>query len=70
MSAEVAARITERFYRADPSRSRRHGGSGLGMAIADAVVTAHQGRIEVDSEPNRGTTIRVSLPLGGGIESP
>ena len=63
MSAEVAARVTERFYRADPSRSRPRGGSGLGMSIVDAVVSAHGGRIELDSELGSGTTVRILLPV-------
>jgi two-component system, OmpR family, sensor kinase len=62
MAPEVVARVTERFYRADPSRARSRGGSGLGMAIVDAVVTAHGGAIEIDSVAGDGTTVRVLLP--------
>ena len=64
MSPDVAARVTQRFYRADPARARDRGGSGLGMAIADAAVTAHGGTIVVDSAVGRGTTVTVTLPLG------
>ena len=55
--------LFERLYRADTSRTRRTGGSGLALAIARAVVTAHAGRITVTSEgPGRGTTVRIQLP--------
>ncbi len=62
MTADVAARITERFYRGDPSRSRERGGSGLGMSIVAAVVGAHGGTIDVESAPGEGTTVRLTLP--------
>jgi two-component system, OmpR family, sensor kinase len=55
-------RIFERFHRADPTRSRDQGGSGLGLSIAAAVVTAHGGRISVDDTPGGGATFRVELP--------
>ncbi|WP_214111206.1 sensor histidine kinase [Acrocarpospora catenulata] len=54
--------VFDRFYRADPGRTRAHGGTGLGLAIAAALVEAHQGRIEVASAPVRGTTFLVLLP--------
>jgi two-component system OmpR family sensor kinase len=62
MTPDVAARVTERFYRADPSRSRHRGGSGLGMAIVESAVTAHGGTVEIDSEPRRGTIVRITVP--------
>jgi two-component system OmpR family sensor kinase len=55
-------RIFERFHRADPSRSRDQGGSGLGLSIATAVVTAHGGRISVSDTPGGGATFRIDLP--------
>lgn len=63
MAPEVAARAFERFYRADPSRSRHRGGTGLGLAIVHAAVSAHGGSVSLDSEPGRGTTVRIDLPV-------
>ncbi len=55
--------IFERFYRADPSRSRGpRSGAGLGLAIARWAVEANGGRIEVESEPSRGSVFRIVLP--------
>lgn len=62
MSPEAASRAFERFYRADPSRSRHHGGSGLGLAIVDATVRAHDGEVTLTSRPGAGTTVRIELP--------
>jgi two-component system OmpR family sensor kinase len=66
LSAEAAARAFERFYRADPSRSRDHGGSGLGLAIVAAIAEAHGGRASVESRPGEGARFSVSLPTGHG----
>jgi two-component system OmpR family sensor kinase len=60
-------RIFERFHRADPLRSRDQGGSGLGLSIATAVVTAHGGKISVTDTPGGGATFRIELP--SAIES-
>jgi two-component system, OmpR family, sensor kinase len=65
MPSEVAARVTERFYRADPARARSNGGSGLGMAIVEGIVTAHSGTVTIDSGPERGTTVSIMLPVAG-----
>ncbi len=54
--------IFERFYRADPSRNRLTGGSGIGLAIVKAIVDAHRGTIRVQSEPGAGTEFSLSLP--------
>ena len=62
---EHAARVFERFFRADPSRARASGGSGLGLSIVSSIAAAHGGRAEVESVPGEGATFRVVLPLSG-----
>ncbi|QXG77495.1 HAMP domain-containing histidine kinase [Modestobacter sp. L9-4] len=57
----LRSHVFERFARGDASRSRAAGSTGLGLAIVDAVVTAHGGRVELDSEPGR-TAFTVRLP--------
>jgi len=67
LGAEQAARAFERFYRADASRTRAHGGSGLGLSIVAALVAAHGGRVELDTAPGEGATFRVRLPLEASV---
>ncbi len=63
LAADESQRVFERFYRADPSRSRASGGSGLGLSIVAAIAGAHGGTATVESTPGRGATFRVELPL-------
>jgi signal transduction histidine kinase len=56
-------RIFDRFYRVDSNRSRSSGGSGLGLAIAKAIVEAHKGSIEVQSQLGKGSNFIVRLPV-------
>ncbi|MEA5497185.1 two-component system sensor histidine kinase RppB [Limnoraphis robusta] len=56
-------KIFDRFYRINSDRSRSTGGSGLGLAIVRAIIHAHQGTIEVESEKGKGSIFTVKLPL-------
>jgi signal transduction histidine kinase/CheY-like chemotaxis protein len=80
IDASALPRLFDRFTQADATTARRFGGSGLGLAITRQIVTLMDGRIEVESEPGRGSTFRVvvNLALGdpdslsgfGGLEEP
>jgi signal transduction histidine kinase len=61
--AEELPLIFERFYRVDKSRTRKTGGSGLGLTIAKRLVEAHGGKIEVKSEPGQGSIFTFTLPV-------
>jgi heavy metal sensor kinase len=60
---ESVNRVFDRFYRVDDSRTRANGGSGLGLSIVKLAVESHHGDIALTSEPSRGTTFTVTLPL-------
>lgn len=62
MPPEVAEHVFERFFRADPARTRHRGGSGLGLSIVAGTVAALGGTVEVDTAPGAGATFRVTLP--------
>ena len=65
LPAEGRDRIFNRFFRADPSRSRDRGGAGLGLSIINAIVTAHGGTVSAHDTFPGGTTFRVELPVRG-----
>ena len=57
--AEVLGQIKDPFF----TTKREEGGTGLGLAISDKIVQDHGGRMEFESEPGRGTTVRIILPV-------
>ncbi|OWQ93891.1 hypothetical protein CDN99_00910 [Roseateles aquatilis] len=65
VAPEHVPRLFERFFRVDASRSRRGGGSGLGLSICQRIAEAHEGRIEAMPSPLGGLWLRVELPLHG-----
>ena len=62
IAPEHQARVFERFYRVDKSHSKASGGTGLGLSIVKHAMQLHHGRIELESTPGTGTTIRVVFP--------
>ncbi|MBW1983299.1 MAG: PAS domain-containing protein [Deltaproteobacteria bacterium] len=63
IAKEHLNRLFERFYRVDKGRSRKLGGTGLGLAIVKHIVMAHNGRINVESQLEKGSTFSISLPF-------
>jgi two-component system phosphate regulon sensor histidine kinase PhoR len=59
---QYISRLTERFYRVDRGRSRETGGTGLGLSIVKHILTRHQGRLEVESTPGKGSTFCACFP--------
>jgi two-component system OmpR family sensor kinase len=59
---EDAKHVFERFYRGNKSRARANGGSGLGLSIVHALVQQSHGEIQIDTGPDRGTTVVITLP--------
>jgi two-component system, OmpR family, phosphate regulon sensor histidine kinase PhoR len=63
ISKDDLPHIFERFYRADPARATTTGGAGLGLSVARRIIEVHQGKIEVNSIPQKGSLFRVHLPM-------
>jgi signal transduction histidine kinase len=63
MATEDAARVFERFYRVDAARARASGGSGLGLSIVAAIVSAHGGTVSAVSSPGDGVAVTVRIPV-------
>lgn len=70
IAPEDSARVFERFYRPDSSRTRASGGSGLGLAIVATIVAAHGGTVRHEPTPGGGATIAVRLPPAGRPGAP
>jgi signal transduction histidine kinase len=68
ITAEELPRIWERLYRGDKSRSAH--GLGLGLSLVKAIVEAHGGRVTVESEPGRGSTFALRLPIASASVNP
>ncbi|GCE23526.1 sensor histidine kinase [Dictyobacter kobayashii] len=63
IAAEHLPRLGTRFYRVDKARSREQGGNGLGLSIVRGIVHAHNGKLEILSQIEKGTTVQIQLPL-------
>jgi heavy metal sensor kinase len=60
---EALGQVFQRFYRVDGARSREPGGAGLGLSIVQSILSAHGAAVDVKSEPGRGSSFRICLPL-------
>ncbi len=69
ISEEDLPHIFDRFFRVDKARSRKEGGSGLGLSICKHIVEAHKGRIDVESELGKGTKFKIRLPKIASMKS-
>jgi heavy metal sensor kinase len=65
IAAEHLPHLFERFYRVDEARNRSVGGTGLGLAIVKSIAEEHEGRVEIESTPGKGSVFTVRLPLAG-----
>ena len=63
IEAKHLPRLTERFYRVERSRSRETGGTGLGLAIVKHIMQRHRGRLDVVSEPGKGSAFTLKMPI-------
>jgi two-component system heavy metal sensor histidine kinase CusS len=59
---EALPRVFDRFFRVDPSRSQALGGTGLGLAIVQGIMLLHGGKVEIVSQPGKGTRVILSMP--------
>jgi two-component system sensor histidine kinase SaeS len=62
MRSEDLSRVSERCYRGEEDRRRKDGGAGLGLAIAEGIVEAHSGDIDIESAVGEGTRVWFTLP--------
>jgi signal transduction histidine kinase len=63
LSRRAVKKIFDRFYQVDQSLSRETGGCGLGLSIVKFIIDAHKGKIDVESQPGKGSTFTVKLPV-------
>ena len=61
---EKMSKIFDRFYQVDGSHTREQEGTGIGLSLTKELIELHKGKIEVESEAGKGSTFRISLPLG------
>ena len=59
---EALPRVFDRFFRVDSSRSQASGGTGLGLAIVQSIAQLHGGKVEISSQPGRGTRVTLYMP--------
>jgi two-component system, OmpR family, heavy metal sensor histidine kinase CusS len=59
---EALPRVFDRFFRVDPSRAQASGGTGLGLAIVQGIMVLHMGKVEIASQPGKGTRVTLSMP--------
>ncbi|HXE32717.1 MAG TPA: heavy metal sensor histidine kinase [Verrucomicrobiae bacterium] len=64
--AEALPRVFDRFFRVDSSRSQSSGGTGLGLAIVQSIAQLHGGNVSISSQPGRGTTVTLHMPVSCG----
>jgi two-component system heavy metal sensor histidine kinase CusS len=64
--AEALPRVFDRFFRVDSSRSQGSGGTGLGLAIVQSIAQLHGGNVSISSQPGRGTTVTLHMPVSCG----
>lgn len=69
ISPDNLKRVSERFFRADESRSTARGGNGLGLSIVRQLVENYQGTLEIDSQLAKGTTVKIFLPITNNSQS-